>query len=88
MNKEITERLEKIKELQNTIKPEVDRLFGEIKELMAKCDHKNFTNKKGGNFGNQSEEDNIYWVDVFCNDCGWTSSFYHHEDPVSYYKYS
>ena len=31
MNKEITERLEKIKELQNTIKPEVDRLFGEIK---------------------------------------------------------
>lgn len=88
MNKAISRRLSKVKELKETIRPEIEKLSKEIRDLQKKCGHKNFTTKKGANTGNWCEEDNIYWVDVRCSDCGWSDVFYYHKDRDNYLKYS
>lgn len=42
----------------------------EIEALRDECPHVNLEGKYKGNTGNWCPQDDSYWIDAYCNDCG------------------
>lgn len=59
-----------IKRLQK----QIAKLEGDVNQLRACCTHPNVKKKHGSNTGNWCPQDDCYWTDFDCPDCGkhWT----------------
>lgn len=54
----------------------IEELYKEIKEVQAVCTHKGLVGKYGADTGNYCSQDDSYWVDFTCPECGkkWTET--------------
>lgn len=52
----------------------IEEAYKEIKEIQSVCTHEGLTGKYGANTGNYCRDDDSYWVDFTCPECGktWT----------------
>lgn len=48
----------------------IKELYEEIKEIQSICMHEGLVGKYGANTGNYCSQDNSYWVDFTCPECG------------------
>lgn len=59
----ISEKVVRIKEMQA-------RLQAELLKLQLECEHPNATGKYGSSTGNWCPQDDSYWIEAECPDCG------------------
>lgn len=59
----ITERIEKARR-------KITKWSKEIYAAQAECEHPDLTGKYGSNTGNWCEQDDSYWLDLWCPTCG------------------
>ncbi|ANA49194.1 hypothetical protein PMW_69 [Pseudomonas phage phiPMW] len=45
-------------------------------KLRQECEHPNYTGKYNANTGNWCSDDDTYWIDFHCPDCGMTRTAY------------
>lgn len=51
-----------------------------IEEIKASCPHKRFVYKYGSNTGNYCPQDDVYWIDIECLDCGKRHTVYDRDE--------
>ncbi len=56
----------------NRIKDMQHRLISELKDIQNNCPHEDKEGKYKGDTGNWSPDEDSYWIDAKCLDCGKT----------------
>lgn len=90
MEKTIYSRIKTKEDIRRTISLLEKRISSaeeKIEHIQNKCDHSNYIAKPGADTGNWCKDDDRYWVDVMCPDCGKTMRFYSNKEKELYYKY-
>ena len=64
-----------------------ERIADKICKLRDECPHDSVIAKYRGDSGNYDPNDNTYWVEVNCDDCGKYFSVYENKDPEGYRKW-
>ena len=63
-------------------------ILDEIEALRASCPHVNLEGEYRGNSGNWCAQDDSYWINAKCNDCGKTWMIDSVGDKEEYYNFS
>lgn len=72
-----TTEFQKIKKTRERIELDMKALYVELESVQAKCTHQgDLTYKYQGSSGNWDRNDDCYWIEWRCQDCGkrWTTS--------------
>jgi len=48
----------------------ISKIYKEIKEIQSTCMHDGLIGEYGANTGNYCRQDDSYWVDFMCPECG------------------